>query len=183
MFNPLTEEQIRWASPLLWEIIKPEWEEDENLEPIVRYVIMVYDPRSPLVINERDLNQRKGLAGDLAHIPEDAAIRECIFNCSYAFISELIIAYMQRFVKTKEWAAICAFEATYWEGIRELILPIEGDNSKQKLESVQKKSAIKEALLTDISRLETLYKSFTGNDDELLKRAKTRLTPEAIAMK
>lgn len=142
---------------------------------------MVYDPQSPIVINERDLNIRKGAAAELAGFEVEDPIIALIYNCKYEFLADLIISFLQRFIKSKEWAAICAFEGTFWESIKELMLPIEGKDSKQKLESVQKKNAIKESINLDIKTLDGLYKTFTGNDDDLLTKAKKRMTPEMIA--
>lgn len=181
-FNPLTEEVLLTAYPRLEEIIPVEWYEDKYLDNLIRYVIIVYDPGSPLIYNERDLNYRKGQASELACIPqEDETLLSQVYDCSYSFLSDLILRYLMRFAKSKEWAAICAFESSFWESIRELLVPIEGKDSKQKLESVQKKSAIKNEIDADIKRIDQYYKAFLGHDEELLARTKKRITPEMIA--
>lgn len=177
-FNPLTDEAMIDAYPKLEEIIEAEWH-DESLDSILRYLIMVYDPKSPLVVYERDLNYRKDAAIQLAKVPDEIAV--AVLNSSHVYSASLIIKYLMRFARSKEWAAICAFESSYWESIKEVIEPISGKNSKEKLESVQKKAAIKEEIEKDIRRLDQLYRTFFGEDDDLQAKAKRRLSPEMIA--
>lgn len=165
--------------PQLSEIILPDWM-DEYTDCVMRYIVMVYDPKSPLINNERDLNYRKGVAGELAGI-EDEEVLESLFTSTHRYSADLTVKYLCRFVKSKEWAAICAFESSFWESIKEVIEPITGKNSREKLDSVQKKSAIKEEIEKDILRLDKLYRVFFGEDDELQNKAKKRLTPELIA--
>lgn len=167
------------AYPLLSEIVDPDWQ-DEYLDSILRYIIMVYDPKSPLVINERDLNYRKGIALELAHL-EDQEIREPLITSTHKYSPALIIKYFMRFSRSKEWAAICAFEFAYWESLTEVMKPISGRNSREVLDSVQKKAAIKEEIEKDIKRLDQLYRTFFGEDDDLLNKNKRRITPELMA--
>jgi hypothetical protein len=178
-FNPLADQPILHAFPKLTEIIDPEWQ-DEWLDAILRYMLMVYDPKSPLVINERDLNYRKGIAMELASI-EDETIAESVISSTHKYSPALFIKYLMRFARSKEWAAICAFESAYWESIKEVIEPISGKNSREKLDSVQKKAVIKQEIIEDIKRLDALYRTFFGEDDELQNKNKRRLSPEMIA--
>lgn len=179
-FNPLTELAMVNAYPLLSEIIEPEWC-DEYLDSILRYMIMVYDPKSPLVINERDLNYRKSVAIELAHIDQD--IVEAIIHSVHKYCPKLIFQFLKRFLRSREWAAIFAIETAYWESIKEVVEPISGKNSREKLDSVQRKSLIKQEIIEDIKRLTDLYSKFFGDDEELQNKNKRRLTPELIANK
>lgn len=165
--------------PQLTEIVLPEWL-DENTDAILRYLIMVYDPKSPVVNNERDLNYRKGIAAQLVGL-EDEELCGAIYNSTHPYSADLIVRYLIRFVRSKEWAAICAFETAYTESIKEVIEPISGKSSKERLDSVQKKAAVKEEIIKDIERLDKLYKVFFGEDEELQSKGKRRLTPEMIA--
>lgn len=182
-FNPLTDRKLLEAYPRLSEIVLPEWSADGSLDNILRYVILVYDPKSLLVYNERDLNFRKGVAADLAGFDmQDTGFMEDIYNCAHPYITELIIRYLQRFCKSREWAAICALESAFWESIRKVIEPISGKNSKEELENVQKKSTIKCEINDDIQRLEGLYKKFLGEDEGLLQSANNRIRPESLSI-
>lgn len=180
-FNPLVDTEILETYPKLGEIIDAEWY-DEYLDSILRYMIMVYDPKSPLVSYERDLNYRKDTAVLLAKI-QDETLAAAVVNSTHTYSPSLIIKYLMRFARSKEWAAICAFESSFWESIKEVCEPISGKNSREKLDSVQKKAAIKEEIEKDIRRLDQLYRTFFGEDDDLQLKAKRRLTPEMIANK
>ena len=86
-----------------------------------------------------------------------------------------------RFSKSKEYAAIVVIENCFWESTKKLLEPIEGKSSKEQLDAVQKKSALKDELDKDIIRIDKLYKSFFGEDVELEKKGKLKITPENIA--
>ncbi len=178
-FNPLVDQPMLDMYPKLGEIIELEWH-DEHLDSILRYMIMVYDPKSQLIAYERDLNYRKDIAVQLAKI-DDEVLAAAVVSSTHAYSPALFIKYLMRFARSKEWAAICAFESSFWESIKEVIEPISGKTSKEKLDSVQKKAAIKEEIEKDIRRLDQLYRTFFGEDDELQIKAKRRLTPEMIA--
>lgn len=180
-FNPLAGGLMLQIYPLLSEIVDPEWH-DEFLDSILRYIIMVYDPKSILVLNERDLNYRKGVALELVSL-SDQEVSEALINSTHKYSPVLIIKYLMRFSRSKEWAAICAYESSFWESIKEVIEPISGKNSREKLDSVQKKAAIKEEIEKDIKRLDQLYRTFFGEDDDLLNKNKRRITPELMANK
>lgn len=180
-FNPLAGGLMLQIYPLLSEIVDPEWH-DEYLDSILRYIIIVYDPKSILVLNERDLNYRKGVALELVSL-SDQEVSEALINSTHKYSPVLIIKYLMRFSRSKEWAAICAYESSFWESIKEVIEPISGKNSREKLDSVQKKAAIKEEIEKDIKRLDQLYRTFFGEDDDLLNKNKRRITPELMANK
>lgn len=193
MFNPLVQGTVIEKYPRLLEIIDPDWDKT-HLDQIIRYTICVYDPKSPLVINERDLNYRKGLAAELAGFDlTDTEFTESIFDFSHDFggkdtptgagIIDFVIKFLIRFIKSKEFAAICIVENCFWESAKKLMEPINGKNSKEELEAVQKKSAIKDELDKDIARLDKYQKAFFGDDEVLELKAKTRMTPEAMAKK
>jgi len=181
IFNPLVSADMLVKYPRLNEIILPEWK-DENLDSIIRFIICVYDPKSPLFLSERDLNYRKGVAANLCKFDtNNEELLNSIYTCSHEYFVELTMRFLIRFIKSKEFAAIVIVENCFWESAKKLMEPITGKNSKEELEAVQKKSAIKDELDKDILRLDKYYKSFFGDDEELETRAKTRMTPESIA--
>lgn len=180
-FNPLVGGLMLQTFPLLADIVNPDWQ-DEYLDSILRYIIMVYDPKSPLVLNERDLNYRKGIALELANL-ENQEVAEPILTLTHRYSESLMILYFRRFIRSKEWAAICALEFSFWESLREVMKPISGKNSREILDSVQKKAAIKEEIEKDIKRLDQFQRSFFGEDEELLAKNKRRITPELMANK
>jgi hypothetical protein len=184
LFNPLAEGKMLDTYPALSEIIAPEWAEESLLDGLIRYTILVYDPKSALVNAERDLNYRKGIAADLAGFDMEYEDQlTAIYNCAFPMMPDLIMRYLRRFARSKEWAAICAIEFKYWESIKKMMEPLQGKTSNEELVGVQKKSAIADEIEKDIFRLDMLYKVFFGEDGELERKAKKRMTPELMAEK
>ncbi len=189
MFNPMVKKNMLDVYPRLIEATLPEWM-DENIDGLIRYMIMVYDPKSPLFRNERDLNYRKGLAADLAKLNMSEEIVneltnesfiQTVYNSSHPYLVDLIIKFLIRFIKSKEFAAIVIVESCFWESSKLLMEPIYGKDSKTQLEAVQKKSAIKDELDKDITRLNKYQNEFFGEDEQLETLAKGRMTPEKYA--
>lgn len=178
-FNPMVEGSMLHEYPRLNEIVKLEWV-DQDLDAILRYAICLYDPKSPIVQNERDLNYRRGVAAELAGI-DDEEFQTLLYTHTHKYAPELIIKYLMRFPKSKEWMAICCFEFKFYEAAKMMLTPIQGKETKSELESVQKKSLIADELEKDIKRIDVLYKSFFGGDDDLEKKVKRKLTPESIS--
>lgn len=182
VFNPIVPSNMLESYPRLSEIVKPDWR-DAELDRLLRYLIMVYDPGSPLVKDERDLNYRKNIASDLAGFTvDDADFLATVFDFTHEYFSQLVTLYLQRFARSKEFAAIVIVENCFWESAKKLLEPISGKDSKAELEAVQKKSAIKDELDKDIARLDRYYKTFFGEDEQLEKKARGRMTPETVAL-
>lgn len=185
VFNPLSEGKMLSLYPKLSEIIEPEWTEDENLDRLIRYVICVYDPGSPLVSAERDMNYRKGIAADLAgfdSVMGDDDLMQSIYRCTHDYITVLIVEYLRRFAKSMEFAALIVTESCYWEAVGHLMTPIKGEDSKKILEAAQKKSVLKDEMDKDIARIDKYKKTFFGGDDaleEVFKR-KSFSSPEKL---
>lgn len=184
-FHPLKEGKMLEQFPLLAEIVTPEWMNDPNMDTIIRYTIMVYDPKSPLVFGERDLNYRKGLAADKAGFDtSDEDLMNAIYTCSYPNLVEFTVRYLIRFVKSKEWAAIAAHEYKFWEAIKLIMQPISTDKSdREQLDAANKKEVLASSIDLGLQKLDQYYSSFFGDDEELLRKSKKRMTPELMAEK
>lgn len=183
-FNPLAGRPLLEVFPVLEEIIAEEMRQSEDLDGLLRYIIMVYDPKSPLVNNERDLNFRKGIAAELSGLPIDADRIQAVYACTYPGLAELICKFLVRFIKSKEWAAICAYEYKFWEAIRLLMQPIATDKSdREQLDAANKKDVLSASIDEGLTKLDAYYRSFFGEDDQLEKRAKKRVSPELMAEK
>jgi len=170
------------AFPVINEIVMPEWV-DDMLDTIIRYTIMVYDPKSPLTMGERDLNYRKGIAMELLEVTDEETM-QAFYTCNYPNLVEFTVKYLIRFIRSREWAAICAFEAKYWEAIKLIMLPISTDKSdKEQLEAANKKDVLSASIDEGLNKLDLYYRRFFGDDEEMLNRAKRRLTPELMAGK
>lgn len=189
-FNPLCAGEMLTTYPKLNDIVSDDWWDDVYLDKLLRYTVMVYDPESPLIKGEKDLNYRKDVALDLAVI-EDDEIRQQFVTCSYPqtnyngtppYQVGVIMRYLMRYPKSKEWASIVATENCFWESISKLMEPISGKDSKAELEAVEKKAKIKDEIEKDIKRLDAYYKAFYSGDKDLEEQIKKRKTsPESYA--
>lgn len=173
------------AYPVLSEIIAPDWSADPCLDSIIRYTIMIYDPKSALVMGERDLNYRKGIAAELSGFDQgDEDLINAIYSCNYPMLVEYTVKYLMRFVKSKEWAAVAAYEYKFWEAIKLIMQPISAEKSdKEQLDAANKKDVLSASIDEGLQKLDAYYKSFFGEDDELERKAKRRMTPELMAEK
>lgn len=184
-FHPLKDGKMIEVYPIIFEIVDPAIGGDPLLDPIIRYTIMVYDPKSGLVAGERDLNYRKGIAAELAGFDiQDEQLMEAIYTCNYPNLVEFTVRYLRRFVRSKEWAAIAAYEYKFWEAIKLIMRPIDPERSdKEQLEAANKKDVLSASVDLGLQKLTGYYRTFFGEDDELERKAKKRMTPEIMAEK
>jgi len=180
VFNPLCNGSLLDVYPRLSEIVPEALWADQQLDNILRFLIVMYDPNSPLIRNEKDLKYRRAKAFELCGI-HDEGLQTALETHTHYYFPKLVFEYLKRFGKSKEWAVIAALEYCFWESIYKLISPISGDNSKIELDAVQKKEVIKDGVDKDIKRLEQYYKQFFGGDEVLEKKVKKRISPELIA--
>lgn len=179
-FNPLCKEGILEAYPKLKEIIDQEYLSEPNIDGILRFIILTYDSKSKLALTEKDMNYRKGVAADLAKLPQDESYRETVYSLGFPIVLELTVRYLIRFVRSREWAAIVALEYKFWESLKKMITPINETTANAELQAVQKKAVISEEIDKDIERLEKYYKAFFGDDTLLNVVKEKRWTPESI---
>jgi hypothetical protein len=187
LFNPLTKKPMLKAYPRLSEICPAEFDTLSYGDLMLRYVCLLYDPKSPLITSERDLNYRKQVAAELAGFDtdKDDAFLQTVYQSEEDWLVDMVMLFLIKLVKQRQWALICALEAKYWEGIKRVMQPIaKGDKGdKEVLQSVDIKAKISDELFKDLTRLETLWSEFFGEDSGLINAAKlSRITPESIAL-
>lgn len=155
---------------------------NSEIENICRYIIMMYDPKSPLVKNERDLTSRKVKAAELSNLGTDQELLIRIYSCEHPLIVPISVGYLRFYAKSREYAAIVATEAKYWESIAGIMTPVDGKSDKDRLQAIQVKSALSDEVEKDILRLADYESKYFGLD-ELLEEAtkKQRISPESIA--
>jgi hypothetical protein len=174
VFNALTEGDMLSVYPKLSSIIEGDWKQEPLLDNIIRFVVLVYDPKSALR-KERDSIRRKNIAYDLAGFKRNElseAMPE-IINETHELCLYITVRFLAKFVKDKEYAALCAFEFKYYENILELMTPIKGETNAERLEAAKKKSVISEEIIKDIKVIDDLWHSFFG-DKTLVEKVKTK---------
>jgi hypothetical protein len=183
-FNPLEDESMLKANPKLATIIEMAWLRDNHIEKIIKYVIMVFDPKSPLTAIS-SLKERKIMAAGICgidKISKDISVQ--ILNNSYGdILPNLIIKYLINFPRSRDWAILCVIENKFWETIGLLLKPLEEvSDKKDLLKSSESKTKVLESLKTDQSDIDYYYKLIFGDDEEIEKLVKrTAISPQSIA--
>jgi hypothetical protein len=183
-FNPLEEDSMLKTNPKLASIIEMNWLTDNHIEKIIKYVIMVFDPKSPLT-SINSLKERKivafGMCG-IDKISKDVSFQ--ISTNSYRdILPNLIIKYLITFPRSRDWAILCVIENKFWETIGLLMKPLEEvSDKKDLLKSSESKTKVLESLKTDQSDIDYYYKLIFGDDEEIEKLVKrTAISPQSIA--
>lgn len=183
-FNPFSKLPMLERYPRIKEIVDAEWisEYAASIDNILRFVVIVYDKNSPLRQNERDSLRRKNIAYDLAGFDrlENGEPDEVIVNETHPIIFMITVRYLAKFIKSKEYAALCAFEFKYYENIMELMTPIKGDTNAERLEAAKKKSVISEEIVKDIKIIDDLWLGFFGEKTLVEKVKAKKFIPEMM---
>lgn len=183
-FNPFSKLPMLEQHPRIKEIVDAEWisEYAASIDNILRFVVIVYDKNSPLRQNERDSLRRKNIAYDLAGFDrlENGEPDEVIVNETHPIIFMVTVRYLAKFIKSKEYAALCAFEFKYYENIMELMTPIVGTTNAERLEAAKKKSVISEEIVKDIKIIDDLWLGFFGEKTLVEKVKAKKFIPEMM---
>lgn len=187
LFNPL-EELFWFSSKKLQEI---------GTEVMVKYVIMMYDPYSPLRREYQDIEERSRVAQDISGYKEYTAPviesddeddnEDVIEEDDSNDITRTIIGYL-RLVKSMEWAMIVSIEAAVWELSQRLLQPIKfvgAGQDKDKLAAVNMKSNTVSSMVDMHEKLKSLKLKFYEGDIELQEKAEEvqdiKYNPQGIA--
>lgn len=186
LFNPMVKKPIVQLYPQILEICPEDYEGLPYFDVVLRYICLLYDSKSPLIINERELNYRKQVAAELAGFnpDHDEKFLQSLYGFEFEWVVILIMRYLMRFIKQRQWAYICAIEMAYWENIQRIMKPVEkAEKGKDwdELKAIEIKSKLKDEAEKDLRRLDMLYRQFFNDDEELEEAVKTvRMTPESV---
>jgi hypothetical protein len=176
VFNPLKKDVISGRAQELTE----KYTGPCDVKSLLKYIIAVYDPKSPIVKEYPELEKRKEAGAMFAGIDEE--YREKLFSCENEEDAKLIIQYL-KIVKSRVWGMMVSIEQTIWEYNQRLFIPISAEKDKDSVAAVNMKSKMAEDVVLMNERLENLSRQFYGDDVETLKTRKVveRFTPEAMA--
>ena len=178
LFNPL-EKNLLKTYPRLGQL----GTKDENL---LRYVGLLYDPRSPLVRDFRDLKMRKQEAAMLAGYNLRKGEADKIFDFSDKEALNAVDVYLKSFISSRLWYMINAREQTIYEYAQRMLKPVEekdGVGEKDLMQSISIKSKLSADMATMNELLDADYNKFFGNDEDLAKATRRGFTPEEMASK
>lgn len=162
-----------------------EWD-DVSREKLTRYVICLYDPESPLLKDEPNLNQRKVEAAIIAGFNLEAQeewLEKELYTCKNEYVVYVIAKYLQ-LRKSREFAGLMADEQTYWEFIHRLMEPItKADKDRDLMSALDIKTKLSAAKEEINARLMANWKRFFADDEDALKQvSKANIwSPEAMA--
>lgn len=144
--------------------------------PIIRYISLMYDQRSPLRQKIANIVNRKEEASSIAGLDDTTDI----FDLSNDKLIRYINIYLRR-QSSKIWAILSANEEVLWQYQQELLKPItDFKNDKDKLQALEIKSKLMSECDAIIKRIEAYEEKIFGD----LKEKKDEIinyTPESIA--
>lgn len=188
-YNPMAKD-IFSTYPRLNELLPKEVDEEDKLfaekERLVRYILALYDPQSPIVKEYPDLTSRKLAAADIAgyHAVKEQELLDIIFACDSEYMVSIIVSFLRNIVQSRLWASIQADEQTFWEFISRMLLPIAKDNKdKDMVSAVAMKTKLSEDKEGIAVQLEKNWQKFFADDDGLKKKIEKRnnWSPESMA--
>jgi hypothetical protein len=145
--------------------------------PILIYVALIYDQKSPLRLKISNIQERKEEAAEMAGIKTDAAD---IFDLRDNNILGYINSYL-RHQSSKVWSVLAANEEVLWQYQQELLTPIKDfKNDKDKLQALEIKTKLMQECDAIIKRIDAYEDKLFGDTKEK-KSEILNLTPEAIA--
>lgn len=188
-FNPLAED-LNYEYPRL-AVLLPHGIEDERFADsksqtkMIRYVLALYDPKSPLVKDYPDLNSRKIEAARVAgyDIEAEREILDMVYSCDSEYLVQFIINFLRQIVQSRAWASIQADEQTFWEFVFRMLLPIRESKDKDDVSAVSLKTKLGSDKEDIGDRLERNWNRFLGDDEDLKKKVQIKkgFSPEDMA--
>lgn len=144
--------------------------------PLIRYISLIYDQRSPLRQKLANIQSRKEEASRISGINN----ADDIFDLNEEKMIAYINAYL-RFQSSKVWAIMTSNEEVLWQYQQELMKPItDFKNDKDKLQALEIKSKLMSECDSIIKRIESyedkIFGDATDKKDEIIN-----YTPESIA--
>jgi hypothetical protein len=148
---------------------------------LIRYVMAMYDQRSPLIKSITDINQRKREAAIVSGYDLSDAKLKAIFD----FTDEDLVNLVLEFLKDQNsfyWSMIVSNEQAFLEYQKALLSEVSLEKDKDKLQSLQIKGKLMEECHKIAERVEGYYAKIFG-DKEVSDKAKekNRFTPEMMA--
>jgi hypothetical protein len=145
--------------------------------PILIYVALIYDQKSPLRLKISNIQERKEEAAEMAGIKINTAD---IFDLRDNNILVYINSYL-RHQSSKVWSVLAANEEVLWQYQQELLTPIKDfKNDKDKLQALEIKTKLMQECDAIIKRIDAYEDKLFGDTKEK-KSEILNLTPEAIA--
>ncbi len=160
----------------------------ENIDnKLIKYIVCVYDYRSPIVIDNRELKVRKQVAADFCGYDVLKSDLNYLYNIEPDYMLQAIDTFLKKFIHSRVWYMICCNEHIFWEYGQRMLKPVanKGEDGKPMTEkAITEAMALKTDLSKDMAdideRLDASYKRLYG-DERVDKFLSSATTPERIA--
>lgn len=150
---------------------------NKNNIALVKYIVLMYDQKSPYRSKITDLKERKAECRERSGLetdPDEEISREGSVMVSW-------ISSFLRFQNSKVWAALIANEEVLWQYQQELLLPITiYKDDKSKLQALEIKSKLMQECDSILKRIDAYEEKIFGINFEYKKEI-LGTSPESIA--
>jgi|SRR5690606_704572 len=150
---------------------------DLNIQPsigvdmLLRFIVLVYEPGSPLIHKYPDIRERK---------EEARAQLKFTGKENHA----LTIQILKRVIKKRDWTLICSFENAFDEFTDRVNEELTSDDDEGLIKAVERKAKLLEHMERFCAKVKDLKKVFYCEDDELeASDEEDDLSPEGIALR
>ena len=181
LFNPLAKNLTEKYPALI-----PLMPKGENGEKILRYILLLYDPKSPLIKDSRNIKTRKQEAARLVgfDLQKDTDFLDSLFAFKNKEAVAKTVLFLKEYIHNRTWSMIVSHEQTFYEYNERLMKPVE-DDDKTKEKDVMATIVLKSKLVQDLkdihSILKEYYKEIFEDDDLREKVINNRISPETMA--
>lgn len=186
-FNPTVKKGLVYEYPKLKSLF------GDFDDKMMRYIILMYDVNSPLKDHYPDLVKRKEAAATMSgyDLLKDDVVKMFEFKIQdgedyipYDEMINLVIDYL-KYQNNWVWSMIVSNENAFYEYVRRVMMPVEGNRDKDILQAINIKTQVMESQDQIYQRLQRYYRELSGGDsslqDEIVKRRK--ISPESIAIR
>ena len=182
--NPLVKDfRAKYAE--LFNIVPISYEGDK--EKLLKYICLMYDPKSPLIPDTASIDTRKRIAAQYAGYKLDEVALAPIFDLSSKIVVDVIDIFLKEHINERLAYMIFGNEQTFFEYGKRLLQPVKwDDDAKEKdlLSAITIKTKLSEDMAAINTRIESDYRKLYQDDSQLQKAVtKKKFTPEAYASK
>ena len=150
-------------------------------ESEAKYIVLMYDSKSPLKTYYSNLEARKAAAAELAGVHRDKA--RDLFHMKHPNVVDCVMKFLQH-QNSHLWILIVSNEEAFAEYSENVMSRVNDADASEKdiLAAVEKKTKLLDAMHNIRTRLESYYREFYGDDDVVKAEIKTRRsTQESVA--
>ena len=183
LFNPYTEDLFKTYKQL--SVFK---DISINIDDkLMKYIIVVYDYNSPIVLKYRDLKVRKQQGAEFSGYSVLDESMQSIFNLEEEYMLKAVDLFLKKFIHNRTWYMICANESIFWEYGQRMLKPVGAEeeggkklSEKDLIAAMQAKTKLSEDMSSIDERLDSGYKRLYG-DENMGRFTNRATTPESIA--